>query len=164
MLDRTFQNADPPSTIEVRMHPARIAELLAPFLAPLSSDLRSAEAGSGDAPAVLSPAQLQSISTYIDILQHWNARINLTAIRDPEDIVPRHFGESLFAARYLFPPTVSVGTAAHGCPAGQEPGAEQGGLDHGRAGRAGQYGAGAGSTSTHVSQSTRGRAALQGRV
>jgi 16S rRNA G527 N7-methylase RsmG len=178
MLDRTFQNADPPSTIEVRMHPARIAELLAPFLAPLSSDLRSAEAGSGDAPAVLSPAQLQSISTYIDILQHWNARINLTAIRDPEDIVPRHFGESLFAARYLFPPTVSVGTAAPGCqagqssapseaqaqPSGQEPGAEQGGLDHGRAGRAGQYGAGAGSTSTHVSQSTRGRAAHQGRV
>jgi 16S rRNA G527 N7-methylase RsmG len=161
------------------MHPARIAELLAPFLAsPLSSDLRSAKAKRGEDPAVLSPAQLQSISTYIDILQHWNARINLTAIRDPEEIVTRHFGESLFAARYLFPLTVSVGTAAPGCQAGQssapseaqaqpsglEPGAKQAGLDHGRAGRAGQYGAGAGSTSTHVSQSTGGRAALQGRV
>jgi 16S rRNA (guanine527-N7)-methyltransferase len=41
---------------------------------------------------------------YIDILQHWNARINLTAIRNEEEIVTRHFGESLFAASHLFPP------------------------------------------------------------
>ena len=29
--------------------------------------------------------------------------MNLTAIRDPDEIVTRHFGESLFAARHLFP-------------------------------------------------------------
>ncbi|MGA8763335.1 MAG: 16S rRNA (guanine(527)-N(7))-methyltransferase RsmG [Candidatus Sulfotelmatobacter sp.] len=52
----------------------------------------------------MSPAQLQNISTYIDILLRWNARINLTAIRNPEEIVTRHFGESLFAASHLFPP------------------------------------------------------------
>jgi 16S rRNA (guanine527-N7)-methyltransferase len=52
---------------------------------------------------VLSSTQLDHISTYIDILRHWNARINLTAIRDEEEIVTRHFGESLFAARCLFP-------------------------------------------------------------
>ncbi len=52
---------------------------------------------------MLSASQLQHISTYIDILLCWNARINLTAIRDPEEIVTRHFGESLFAARHLFP-------------------------------------------------------------
>jgi 16S rRNA G527 N7-methylase RsmG len=69
------------------MHPARTAELLQPFLSS----------------AVLSPTQLQSISTYIDLLQRWNARINLTAIRDEEEIVTRHFGESLFAASRLFP-------------------------------------------------------------
>ena len=40
---------------------------------------------------------------YIDILCRWNARMNLTAVRDPEQIVTRHFGESLFAARLLFP-------------------------------------------------------------
>jgi 16S rRNA (guanine527-N7)-methyltransferase len=40
---------------------------------------------------------------YIDLLLHWNARINLTAIRQPDEIVTRHFGESLFAARHLFP-------------------------------------------------------------
>jgi 16S rRNA (guanine527-N7)-methyltransferase len=53
-------------------------------------------------------ALYQSISTYIDILQHWNARINLTAIRDPEEIVTRHFGESLFAANHLFPKVYPV--------------------------------------------------------
>lgn len=70
------------------MDPARIAELLRPFLAPDQE---------------LSPHQLQQISAYIDLLLKWNARINLTAVRDPEEIVTRHFGESLFAARHLFP-------------------------------------------------------------
>jgi len=71
------------------MNEARIAELLAPFL--------------GGGAEVLSPAQLQSISMYIDILLRWNARMNLTAVRAPEEIVTRHFGESIFAARHLFP-------------------------------------------------------------
>ena len=78
---------------------------------------RSKPAQAGEESAVLSPAQLHHISTYIDILIRWNARINLTAVRDPDKIVTRHFGESLFAARHLFPPTVHVGTAALGCPA-----------------------------------------------
>jgi 16S rRNA (guanine527-N7)-methyltransferase len=51
----------------------------------------------------LAPSQLDQISIYIDLLQRWNARINLTAIRTEEEIVPRHFGESLFMARHLFP-------------------------------------------------------------
>ncbi len=72
------------------MDTARIAELLKPFLAPLG-------------PTPNTEHLFSSISTYIDMLLRWNARINLTAIRDPEDIVPRHFGESLFAARHLFP-------------------------------------------------------------
>jgi 16S rRNA (guanine527-N7)-methyltransferase len=65
----------------------RIAELLAPFV-------RSAP---------LADSELNSISTYIDLLLKWNSKLNLTAIRDPEGIVTRHFGESLFAARQLFP-------------------------------------------------------------
>ena len=47
----------------------------------------------------------------------WNARINLTAIRNEEEIVTRHFGESLFAARHLFPrvyPVSSVPTVLRG--------------------------------------------------
>ena len=89
------------------MHPARIAELLQPFLTPTQNPCHSEPGGKpGEepaVPAVLSPTQLQSISTYIDILMRWNARINLTAIRNEEEIVTRHFGESLFAARHLFP-------------------------------------------------------------
>jgi 16S rRNA (guanine527-N7)-methyltransferase len=85
------------------MDDARIAELLIPFLSD-SPRLRGHEgsASASDA-AVLSPTQLRHISTYIDLLLRWNARINLTAIREPEEIVTRHFGESIFAARYLFP-------------------------------------------------------------
>jgi 16S rRNA (guanine527-N7)-methyltransferase len=37
------------------------------------------------------------LSLYLDLLLKWNARTNLTAIRDPEQIIQRHFGESLFA-------------------------------------------------------------------
>jgi 16S rRNA (guanine(527)-N(7))-methyltransferase RsmG len=110
------------------MHPARIAELLSPFLQSTSvamtdpchyekrNDKARPERSRSD-PAVLSPMQLQSISIYIDILLRWNARINLTAIRSEEEIVTRHFGESLFAARHLFPRRAHVGTAAPGCPA-----------------------------------------------
>jgi 16S rRNA (guanine527-N7)-methyltransferase len=87
------------------MHPARIAELLQPFLL---GRCHSEPAKAGEEPAVLSATQLHSISTYIDLLQHWNARINLTAIRNEEEIVTRHFGESLFTARHLFPRVPSV--------------------------------------------------------
>ncbi|MGB8753569.1 MAG: 16S rRNA (guanine(527)-N(7))-methyltransferase RsmG [Candidatus Sulfotelmatobacter sp.] len=85
------------------MQPARIAELLQPYLLPIADPCHSEPAKAGEESAVLSATQLQCISTYIDILVHWNARINLTAIRTPEEIVTRHFGESLFAARHLFP-------------------------------------------------------------
>jgi 16S rRNA (guanine527-N7)-methyltransferase len=47
------------------------------------------------------PAQLDNISTYIDILNKWNERTNLTSIRNADEIVQRHFGESLFAATKL---------------------------------------------------------------
>lgn len=73
------------------MEPGRITELLAPFL------------GSGSAGQALSVAQVESISMYINILLHWNAHINLTSVRLPEEIVTRHLGESFFAARHLFP-------------------------------------------------------------
>ncbi len=62
---------------------------------------------------VLSSDQLRYISIYIDLLLHWNDRINLTAVREPEEIVTRHFGESIFAARQLFP-GANAGTASAG--------------------------------------------------
>jgi len=51
--------------------------------------------------AELDEKSLRGVSKYIDLLLKWNARINLTAIRKPEEIVTRHFGESFFAAKLL---------------------------------------------------------------
>jgi 16S rRNA (guanine527-N7)-methyltransferase len=67
------------------MEIARIAELLAPFTG-------------GE---LLARQLLSALQRYLDLLLRWNARVNLTAVRDPEKIVTRHFGESLFAARIL---------------------------------------------------------------
>ena len=61
----------------------RIAELIAPFYADAAQTL------------------LAQLRIYLDLLLRWNARTNLTAIRDPEQIVVRHFGESLFVAHHL---------------------------------------------------------------
>jgi 16S rRNA (guanine527-N7)-methyltransferase len=80
------------------MQPDCIAELLDPFLDEANGQRLTAD-------------DLAHISTYIDMLLRWNARINLTAIRDPEEIITRHFGESFFAARHLFPGRAHVGTA-----------------------------------------------------
>jgi 16S rRNA (guanine527-N7)-methyltransferase len=44
---------------------------------------------------------IERLSLYLDLLVKWNAKTNLSAIRDPEEMVRRHFGESLFAAGYL---------------------------------------------------------------
>jgi 16S rRNA (guanine527-N7)-methyltransferase len=49
----------------------------------------------------LLPEQLQQIQLYLDLLLKWNAKISLTAVRNPEEIVRRHFGESLFAGEHL---------------------------------------------------------------
>jgi len=87
------------------MDPSRIAELLEPFLenAPTVRNLSFRGGYSPEESAFLSESQLKQISTYLDLLLRWNARVNLTAVRKPEEIVTRHFGESLFVARCLFP-------------------------------------------------------------
>jgi len=68
---------------------ATIAELLSPYIS---------------CPSRLLPA----LSAYLDLLFRWNARTNLTAIRTPEEIVRRHFGESLFAALHLETPSTGA--------------------------------------------------------
>ena len=74
---------------------SRIAALLAPYL--------------GDAPT---PTDLiPQLSAYLDLLVRWNARTNLTAIREPERMVERHFGESLFCGlqlKPLLPPSATL--------------------------------------------------------
>jgi 16S rRNA (guanine527-N7)-methyltransferase len=68
------------------MEALAIRELLAPFV-PI---------------AELDDELIAAISTHLDLLTRWGQRMNLTAVRSPEEIVRRHFGESLFAARQFF--------------------------------------------------------------
>jgi 16S rRNA (guanine527-N7)-methyltransferase len=72
-----------------------IADLLRPFL---GSDSISME-------------QLSLTAAYLNLLLKWNAKMNLTAIRSPEEIVTRHFGESFFAARHLLSEENQLGSA-----------------------------------------------------
>jgi 16S rRNA (guanine527-N7)-methyltransferase len=45
--------------------------------------------------------QVLCIQQYIKILLQWNEKLNLTAIRDPLEILHRHFCESMFAGAAL---------------------------------------------------------------
>jgi 16S rRNA (guanine527-N7)-methyltransferase len=40
-------------------------------------------------------------SNYLELLLRWNARLNLTAVREPRQIIRRHFAECAFAAQHL---------------------------------------------------------------
>jgi 16S rRNA (guanine527-N7)-methyltransferase len=66
-----------------RLEPAlftelRIRELLRPFAVALDTQ------------------QAAQVQTYLDLLLRWNRKINLTSIRDPDQVITRHFGEALF--------------------------------------------------------------------
>jgi 16S rRNA (guanine527-N7)-methyltransferase len=84
------------------LEPQQISDLLLPYLEghPLAVD------------------QIAEISTYIDLMLKWNRVINLTAIRQPEQVVRRHFGESLFAARHLLAPEAADSVIDLGSGAG----------------------------------------------
>jgi 16S rRNA (guanine527-N7)-methyltransferase len=56
-----------------------------------------AEAGINGLPA----ACYDQFSAYLGVLLRWNARLNLTAVREPGQIIRRHFVECAFAARHL---------------------------------------------------------------
>jgi len=67
------------------LSPEAIAQLLQPYLAE----------------AALPAPMFPQLAVYLELILKWNARINLTAIRKPEEIVRRHFGESLFTGLHL---------------------------------------------------------------
>jgi 16S rRNA (guanine527-N7)-methyltransferase len=71
------------STIPSVLDESRLRQLLDPFDLDLSSP------------------QSDQILSYLQLLLRWNRKINLTALRDPEECVTRHFGESLFLASAL---------------------------------------------------------------
>jgi 16S rRNA (guanine527-N7)-methyltransferase len=62
-----------------------------------------------------SPAQLEQFRAHFDLLMRWNARTNLTSVRDPATILRRHFAESAYLTQVvrLGPGTlVDIGSGA----------------------------------------------------
>ena len=51
----------------------------------------------GEFQVTVNDEQILRIQQYIKILRHWNEKLNLTAIREPLEILYRHFCESMFA-------------------------------------------------------------------
>jgi len=66
------------------LSPERIRHLLSPYLIDSIDD-----------------SSVNQLGSYLDLLVKWNAKTNLTAIREPEEMVRQHFGESLFAGQQL---------------------------------------------------------------
>jgi 16S rRNA (guanine527-N7)-methyltransferase len=48
-----------------------------------------------------SAALASAIREYAELLLRWNQKLNLTSISDPLEMLQRHFGESMFAARAI---------------------------------------------------------------
>ena len=53
----------------------------------------------GMAPLVLE--QIKQFDIYLSLFVRWNTRINLSSVRDPQEILTRHFIESITCARTL---------------------------------------------------------------
>lgn len=64
--------------------------------APLSTDVIIKALG--EFHVQLAPEQVTAVQRYMTMLLAWNEKVNLTAIRDPLEILYRHFCESMYAA------------------------------------------------------------------
>ena len=62
----------------------------------------------------LSEIQLKQFYNYMNLLIEWNKKINLTAITEPDEIILKHFVDSLTISKYIPDGTklVDVGTGA----------------------------------------------------
>lgn len=59
------------------------------------------------------PPQLRQLGSFLRLLDKWNRSINLTAVRDPLQMVPRHLLDSLAALPWVRGPRLlDVGTGA----------------------------------------------------
>jgi 16S rRNA (guanine527-N7)-methyltransferase len=68
------------------------------IVAPSESTIRKAL---GEFEIDVNAGQVGQIQEYIRLLLVWNKKVNLTAIRDPLEILYRHFRESMFAAKVV---------------------------------------------------------------
>jgi 16S rRNA (guanine527-N7)-methyltransferase len=51
--------------------------------------------------AALTPEQVRQFEIYLSLFVRWNARLNLSAVRDEQGILQRHFVESIACARAI---------------------------------------------------------------
>ncbi|MGC1294865.1 MAG: RsmG family class I SAM-dependent methyltransferase, partial [Alloacidobacterium sp.] len=58
-----------------------------------AAEIEAAVAAAGLEPLTAEVAA--RFQTYLELLRKWNARLNLTAIREPEEILHRHFIECI---------------------------------------------------------------------
>jgi 16S rRNA (guanine527-N7)-methyltransferase len=70
-----------------------------PIVAGVSSSLNHLLSTAGM--QALDAATVAKFDSYLGLILRWNSRMNLTAIRDPEEILRRHFVESIACARHL---------------------------------------------------------------
>lgn len=63
--------------------------------------------------ADLSEAQRERLIDYVDLLAQWNSRFNLTAVRDPLEMIGRHLLDTLVAVNaFQASPVLDLGTGA----------------------------------------------------
>jgi 16S rRNA (guanine527-N7)-methyltransferase len=72
-----------PSRSHSALTDKRISSLLQPFGVQLSGD------------------QITEVREYLRLLLKWNESLSLTSLSDPEEIIARHFGESMFLASVM---------------------------------------------------------------
>lgn len=64
----------------------------------------------------LTGEQAESFQQYLEILLNWNQKINLTAIKEPDEVAYKHFLDSILILKYLELPQgtklIDVGTGA----------------------------------------------------
>lgn len=93
-----YKEMSPPQALRHEMEKLtdeKIASTFEPYVRLRSSGK------SEDRPLAIGPAFYDQVRAYIQLLLKWNRSISLTTVRDPDEILRFHFGESLFAASIL---------------------------------------------------------------
>ena len=62
----------------------------------------------------LSEDQIEALKHHYDLLLRWNTRLNLTSIESLEEVVERHYCESLFLAAHLPPGALRIADVGSG--------------------------------------------------
>ena len=75
--------------------------------------LEKLQAGLAELQIRVSDLQLNQFSQYLDLLEKWNKKFNLTAVRDKQDMVTLHLLDSLSIAKFIDSDSlIDVGTGA----------------------------------------------------